>query len=231
MAPIKYQVKLSDFWRSKAIITPSNASFPTYTADFSWLISRKPTPSIVLRRVLQDNQEVTLSSEPNSSNLPPATSTEILGAVDLDLLSLSKPIYITFQDPLGTHYTSSPLWKPVEVNNKWTTNGFVLTLPRTDGEEGEGRRFCWKRTADITKEKKQNVVMRKLDWLHLKLVDEEGKTVATFVHDCSPGWNRGDFVFEEEMAGGTGLVDFERVVILSGLGVVEYVRKVAGFSW
>lgn len=106
----------------------------------------------------------------------------------------------------------------------------MVALPRADGEAGEGKKYCWKRTTDVNKGKKQNPVMRKIDWLHLKLLDEEGNSVATFIHDWVPGWNRGEFVFEETSSKGIE-AGFEKLVILSGLGVVEYVRKVSGWSW
>lgn len=69
-----------------------------------------------------------------------------------------------------------------------------------------------------------------MDWLNLKMVDVESKDiVARFVHYPWWGSKRGWFLIEE------GKVDmglgWDGVVLLSGMAVLEYMRKMSGWSY
>lgn len=102
-------------------------------------------------------------------------------------------------------------------------NGYELSI-EVDGEVGR-KKFFWKRTSDI---EGVGAVSGKLDWLHLKLVEgETGRVVATFKHNFLYGSKRGTFVVEEF----GGREDWDEIVLLSGCGVLEYLRKGTGWSW
>jgi hypothetical protein len=85
--------------------------------------------------------------------------------------------------------------------------------------------FVWKRTHDV---EERGMIMRQLDWLNLKMVERESeRVVARFVHHPWYGKKRGYFEIEE-FEGGKA---WNEVVLLSGMGVLEYLRKVSGYSW
>jgi len=69
---------------------------------------------------------------------------------------------------------------------------------------------------------------RELDYLHLKMVEREtGRVLARFKHHCWYGQKRGELEIEE-YEGGEG---WEVVVVLSGMAVLEYLRKLSGYSF
>lgn len=69
---------------------------------------------------------------------------------------------------------------------------------------------------------------RELDYLHLKMVDREtGRVVARFKHHMWYGLKRGVLDFEEFDGGDS----WEVVVVLSGMAVLEYLRKLSGYSF
>lgn len=67
-----------------------------------------------------------------------------------------------------------------------------------------------------------------LDYLHLKMVERAtGRVLARFKHHFWYGMKRG--VLEiEDYEGGPG---WEVVVVLSGMAVLEYLRKLFGYSF
>lgn len=74
------------------------------------------------------------------------------------------------------------------------------------------------------------MLKRELDYLHLKMVDREtGNVLARFKHHIWYGGKRG--VLEmEDFDGGSG-EGWEVVVVLSGMAVLEYLRKISGYSF
>lgn len=146
---------------------------------------------------------------------------EIVGTADISFNSASKPIHLC----LGNGDVASPdaIWEDIRCLNKWKTNVFEMSI---DLGESLGRRvFYWTRTHDVGD---ADVTTRKLDWLHLKLVEADGKkVVARFAHHFKLGSKRGDFELLEYEGGSR----WESVVVLSGTAVLEYLRKVSGWSW
>lgn len=204
--PKTYHVTLSDLMRTRAEIRLSGSKIPIYTCNFSYLFGSSKKHSIVLQRGLEDS----------STN----QTSPILGVVQLELSSLSRPIHLCLGNPDAN--PQSTVWETLTVTEKLKTNGFVLDID-LGGDLGR-RKFSWKRTTDVSK----SFISKKFDMMHLKMVDiESGDVVAKFSHHGLMGWTRGDFIIEQFHGGER----WEEVVLLSGMGVIEYVRKASGISW
>jgi hypothetical protein len=211
MAPHKaYTIVTSNISRTKAEATEVSSSRPTFEFEFSFfmrdLFSKTKQHSIVMRQVKS-------SSESNSS---------IIGLCDLDLVqSGSKPIHICFGDP-----DSSPndvVWESLICPGRFNAKAYELNI---ELENGARKVFGWKRTHDV---EGVSLATKKADWLNFKMVESEsGRVVARFVHHPWYGKKRGVFEIEEFEEAGK---EWHRIVVLSGMAVVEYTRKVSGWSW
>lgn len=150
---------------------------------------------------------------------PPGS--DIIGTADVSFTSVSKPIRLCLSD--GDVGSPSDTWEDIRCLRKSTMNYFELSI---DLGGSLGRRvFYWTRTQAVGD---ANVMTRKLDWLHLKLVEAGGKKVlARFAHHFKLGSKKGDFELLEYEGGSR----WESVVILSGTAVLEYLRKMSGWSW
>lgn len=103
------------------------------------------------------------------------------------------------------------------------TTGFELNV-ELGGTPGR-KVFDWKRTHDV---QGAGAVAQKVDWLNLKMVDREsGNVVARFVHHPWYGSKRGVFEIEDF----EGVEEWDKIVVLSGSAVLEYMRKISGWSW
>ena len=120
-------------------------------------------------------------------------------------------------------HPQSAVWEDIHCRKKWQTNAFELSV---DLGDDIGRKvFYWKRTTDVGD---TIVVTRRFDGLHLKLIEAGSeRVVARFVHRFAFGSKRGNFELLEYDGGSK----WESVVILSGSSVLEYLRKVSGWSW
>jgi hypothetical protein len=144
-----------------------------------------------------------------------------VGVCDISLASIRTPIHLGFGNP--DIPAGDMIWEDIRCQEKWTTNGFELNID-LGGEVGR-KKFYWKRTHDVNG---TNVAIRKLDWLHLKMVESESDAiVARFVHNPLLGSKRGNF----ELGTFNGGRDWELIVLLSGNAVLEYLRKASGWSW
>jgi hypothetical protein len=204
-----YELVTTNKRRTKAAIMTTMSPQPLYELDLSFAtkdLSKSPgAHSIVMQ----------LPGE--SATNSPTT----VGVCDLSLTSISIPIHIGLGDPETS--PSDVIWEDLKPSNKWTTNGFELSI---DLGEGLGRKiFSWKRTSA------SNGVASlagKLDHLQMKMVELNSKAVvASFHHNFLYGAKRGSFSFEEYDGGR----EWEKIVILSGCAVLEYLRKVSGWSW
>ncbi|KAG4432385.1 hypothetical protein IFR05_012135 [Cadophora sp. M221] len=216
MAPTKtFAVSLTNKTHTKAILTPSDSPTPTYELDLGWftkeLFTKSTKPSIILRS--------TSSTTASSSRPESATSDPIIGICVLPFVSLSNPIQLCFGNPESKNVT----WETIFCHEVLTSNGFELTLD-LGGHLGR-RTFDWKRTHNV---EGMGVLKSELDYLHLKMVEREtGRVLARFKHHFWYGMKRGVLEFED-YEGGPG---WEVVVVLSGMAVLEYLRKLSGYSF
>ncbi|PVH81294.1 hypothetical protein DL98DRAFT_514713 [Cadophora sp. DSE1049] len=210
-----FTVGLANRSHTKAIITPTDSTTPTYELNLSWftkeLFTKSTKQSIVMRSTAN-----TSSSKSDSSSTP---STPILGACIFPFVSLSQPIQLCFGDP----DSKSAVWESIFCRETLKSNGFELSID-LGGTLGR-RTFDWKRTHAV---EGMGAFKRELDYLHLKMVEREtGRVLARFKHHMWYGQKRG--VLEvEEYEGGDG---WEVVVVLSGMAVLEYLRKLSGYSF
>jgi len=208
-------VGLANKSHTKAIITPADSTTPSYELDLSWftkeLFTKSTKQSIVMR-----SASTTSSSTSDDSAAP---STPILGSCVLPFVSLSQPIQLCFGDP----DSKSAVWESIFCRETLKSNGFELNID-LGGTFGR-RTFDWKRTHAI---EGMGALKRELDYLHLKMVEREtGRVLARFKHHCWYGQKRGELEIEE-YEGGEG---WEVVVVLSGMAVLEYLRKLSGYSF
>ncbi|KAL2061246.1 hypothetical protein VTL71DRAFT_7519 [Oculimacula yallundae] len=213
MAPIKtFTVNLTSKSHTKAILTPSDSSTPSYELELSWLTKDLFTSS--------QKQSIVLRSTSTSSSTESESLRPIIGSCILPFISLSKPIQICLGDP----DTKSAIWETMPCRSVTKANGFELSL---DLGGAIGRRtFDWKRTSKI--DGVSGTSSKEIDPLNFKMVDREtGRVVARFVHHIWYGKKRG--VLEiGEFEGGDG---WEVIVVLSGMAVLEYSRKIYGYSF
>lgn len=203
----RYDFKLTDTFRTKASLTEGNSSTPTFELDLGWLKDdrrKKPTHGVVLRSASLSDSE-----------------SKVLGVADFSFSTLTVPIHLAFGDPDAD--PQSVVWEGMKCQNKVMTSPFELSV---DLGGTRGRRvFDWKRTHDV---ENSNIITRKMDFLNFKMVEREtDKVVARFVHSVLPGWKRGRFEIEAYDGG----EEWEKVVLLSGSAMIEYARKITGWSW
>ncbi|KAH7400271.1 hypothetical protein BKA64DRAFT_671485 [Cadophora sp. MPI-SDFR-AT-0126] len=215
MPPKTFTVGLANKSHTKATITPTDSAVPIYELDLSWftkeLFTKSTKQSIVMR-----STTYTSSSTSNSSS---ASSNPVLGACVLPFVSLSNPIQLCFGDP----NSKTAVWESIFCREKLICNGFELSID-LGGTLGR-RTFDWKRTHAV---EGMGAMKRELDFLHLKMVEREtGRVLARFKHHLWYGQKRG-LLEIEEYEGGEG---WEFVVILSGMAVLEYLRKLSGYSF
>ncbi|KAH7116779.1 hypothetical protein B0J11DRAFT_583493 [Dendryphion nanum] len=215
-----YTLTTTNKRRTLAELSDEATSQPLYTLDLSFvtqdmLPSKENKHSITMRAA---TTSPTTTTTPSDSSSP--TPSSILGTCIFSLSSWATPIHLCIGDPISSPTTA--LWEDLRCRSQWETNAFELSL---DSGDSSGRKlFVWKRTADI---EGQGRVKAKLDWLHLKLVEgESGAVVAGFRHNFLYGRKRGVFWVEGEAG-----EEWVRVVLLSGVAVLEYLRKMSGWSW
>ena len=217
----QYSLTATSISRCKASLKAQNFQGPDFECTFSFMIKdlgskRKQKHSVVL-------QSVSTSSSETSS---------VIGIGDIDLVAVSAPIHICFGDPdlppadiQEETPSASVVWESMRCQDRAKLRGYELSI---DLGPSIGRKtFIWKRTHVG---EHIGPVAKKLDFLNLKMEDiETGRVVARFAHHPWVGWKRGQFEIVED--GGYG--DSERwveIVLLSGLTMLEYMRKVGGWS-
>ncbi|THY91521.1 hypothetical protein D6C92_06238 [Aureobasidium pullulans] len=210
MASIKsYELVTTNLKRTKAELRQNDGT-PTYEVDLSFATTD------CVRSTHPDRHAIVLAT-PSSSDAIQTT----LGTCDFTFRSMTTPIHLGFGNPADK--VDAMIWEDMHVREKMRQSGFELTI---DLGGTIGRKvFDWKRTHDITT---QSALGKKLDTLHLKMVERDTDTVvARFVHHFMFGSKRGTFELEQYEGGS----DWERTVLLSGLAVLEYMRKSQGWSW
>lgn len=211
MAPIKsYELVTTNSKRIKAEVRDSDGT-ALYEVDFSFVTAD-------LRSAKPGRHSIVFQT-PSSST---TNTQQVLGFCDFTFSSLSAPIHLGFGDSVASPDTV--LYEDILVRQVVKQSGFELSID-LGGNIGR-KTFDWKRTHDI---ENMSALSRKLDFLHMKMVERDsGAVVAKFAHNCDLfGHKRGDFTFEEYNGGS----DWDRVVLLSGLAVLEYLRKSQGWSW
>lgn len=210
MAPSKaYELVTTNFKRTRAELREEGSANPAYELEFSFaladLMSSKPGRHAITLRTPSSNHGATPT---------------VLGSCDFTFSSLSTPIHLAFGD-----LASSPdtvVYEDVHQRNKWALSDFELCVD-LGGSIGR-KTFDWRRTHDV---EGKSTLGKKLDVLHLKMTDRDTDTVvARFIHHFSMGSKRGRLEFDEYDGG----PDWDRIVILSGLATLEYMRKAQGWS-
>jgi hypothetical protein len=142
------------------------------------------------------------------------THTSVLGTVDMSLIS--STIKLSFGDP----DTSTVVFEVMSPKSALYGNDFTFSV---EMEDGARREFMWVRSPDFVETVGPGTV--KEDWLHMKLLDKStSRVLALFKHHYT-GWSkRGIFEIDEEARMLEG-DDWDGVVVLSGLGVFEYLRQ------
>jgi hypothetical protein len=209
MAPVKtLDLVTTNLKRTKAELRQEDGT-PIYSVDFSFVTTD-------LRSAKPGRHSIVLQA-PSSSTTP-----TVLGTCDFGFFSsLRTPIHLGFGDPELNPDTI--VWEDMRTNEVAKTSNFELSID-LGGDIGR-KVFEWRRTHDV---ENQSSLVKKLDLLHLKLIDQETEmVVARFVHNFMLGSKKGTFEFEE-FEGGS---DWTRVVVLSGMAAQEYTRKMLGYSW
>ncbi|KAG9514569.1 hypothetical protein KCU93_g9744, partial [Aureobasidium melanogenum] len=219
MAPIKtYEMVTTNLKRTKAELRDINNGSAIYEVDLSFATTD-------LRSSKPGRHGIVLQT--------PSPSNQVLGTCDFTFGSPSTPIHLGFGDSVASPDTV--VWE--DMQGRGTDSMFTYTtyttLAKQSGFEigidlggSIGRKvFDWKRTSAV---ENKSTLSQKMDGLHLKMVEREtGVVVARFVHNFMFGSKRGTFEFEE-FDGGS---NWDSVVLLSGLAVLEYMRKSQGWSW
>ncbi|KAK6001338.1 hypothetical protein QM012_002669 [Aureobasidium pullulans] len=209
MAPIKtYEMVTTNLKRTKAELRDTNNGTAAYQVDLSFATTD-------LRSAKPGRHAIVLQTQ--------SPSNQVLGTCDFSFGSLSTPIHLGFGDSVA--FPDAVVWEDMYVRDIAMQSDFEIGV---DLGASIGRKFfAWKRTSTVAN---KSALSRNLDLLHLKMVEREtGMVVARFVHNFMFGSKRGTFELEEsEVHGGS---DWERVVLLSGLAVLEYMRKSQGWSW
>lgn len=205
MASVKtYELITTNLKRTKAELRDSNGT-AHYEVDLSFVTtdmrSTKPGRHAII--------------------LQTSSTQQILGTCDFAFSSLSTPIHLCFGDAATSPDTVT--YEDIHIREIAKQSGFELSI---DLGGTIGRKvFDWKRTSEVDG---KSTLSRKMDTLHLKMVEKESQeVVARFAHNYTFGSKRGDFHFEAYEGGS----DWDRVVLLSGLAVLEYMRKSQGWSW
>lgn len=211
MAPVKsYELVTTNFKRTKAEIRDSNGT-AHYEVDLSFVTTD-------MRSTKPGRHSIILQT-PSSAT---SNNQQVLGFCDFTFSSLSAPIHLGFGDSVASPDTVT--YEDIHIRQVVKQSGFELSID-LGGNIGR-RTFDWKRTHDV---ENVSAISRKIDFLHLKMVDRDsGAVVARFAHKLDVfGSKRGDFVFKDYDGGS----DWDRIVLLSGLAVLEYARKSQGWSW
>lgn len=210
MAPIKsYELVTTNLKRTKAELRDGNGT-AAYEVDLSFTTTD-------MRSVKPGRHGIVLQT-PSSST---ASNQQMLGFCDFAFSSMTYPIHLGFGDSVASPDTV--VWEDIHIREVVKQSGFELSI---DLSEGIGRKvFDWKRTSEV---ESKSILSKKMDFLHLKMVERDSQeVVARFAHNFMFGSKRGTFEFEE-FEGGS---DWEKIVLLSGLAVLEYMRKSQGWSW
>ncbi|CAD0094014.1 unnamed protein product [Aureobasidium vineae] len=208
MAPIKsYEMVTTNLKRTKAELRDVSTGTAAYEVDLSFTTTD-------MRSAKPGRHGIVLQT-------PSSSDHQVLGTCDFSFSSTTTPIHLGFGDPVSSPETV--IWEDMHIREVLKQSGFELSID-LGGDIGRNV-FQWKRTAEI---ESKSTLSQKMDWLHLKMVEvESGAVVARFVHNFMFGSKRGTFELEE-FEGGS---DWDRVVLLGGLAVLEYMRKSQGWSW
>ncbi|KAJ9622256.1 hypothetical protein H2203_006474 [Taxawa tesnikishii (nom. ined.)] len=205
MAPANlYELTTTNKKRTKAIVKPSNTPSPIFDLDLSWCM-RDLSPKKGQHSIVMRS----LSSPSSTSEVSGNGDAPVIGTCDLSFKSLSNPIHLGLGDPESA--PESVIREDLRCTKKWMTNGFELSVDLGRGRGGSAGNPA-----------------RMFDWLHLKMVEQGSqRVVARFVHNPLWGCKRGVFELEEYDGG----QDWDKIVILSGSAVLEYLRKMSGYSY
>ncbi|CAD0112407.1 unnamed protein product [Aureobasidium uvarum] len=211
MAPIKsFEMVTTNLKRTKAELRDVNSGTSAYEVDLSFTTTD-------MRSAKPGRHGIVLQTPSSSTN----SNQQVLGTCDFSFSSTTTPIHLGFGDPVSS--PESVTWEDMHIREIVKQSGFELSID-LGGDIGR-KVFQWKRTAEV---ESKSALSQKMDWLHLKMVEvESGAVVARFVHNFMFGSKRGTFEFEQFEGGG----DWDRVAVLSGLAVLEYMRKSQGWSW
>ncbi|KAI4724063.1 hypothetical protein E4T49_08193 [Aureobasidium sp. EXF-10728] len=211
MAPIKsYEMVTTNLKRTKAELIDASNNTAAYEVDLSFTTTD-------MRSAKPGRHGIVLLTPSSSSH----SNHQVLGTCDFSFSSTTKPIHLGFGDPVSS--PEAVIWEDMHIREVIKQSGFELNID-LGGHIGR-KVFQWKRTTEV---ESKSTLSQKVDWLHLKMVEvESGAVVARFVHNFMFGSKRGTFEIEE-FEGGS---DWDRVVLLSGLAVLEYMRKSQGWSW
>lgn len=207
MAPIKsYEMVTTNLKRTKAELRDTRNGAAMYQLDMSFALRD-------LRASKPGRHAIVLQT--------PSPSNQVLGTCDFTFGSLSTPIHLGFGDPVTSPDTV--VWEHIYIREIVRQSDFEIGVD-LGGDIGR-KTFYWKRTTAV---ENKSSLSQQMDWLHLKMVERDtGIVVAKFVHNFMFGRKRGTWEIQE-FEGGS---DWDRVVLLSGLAVLEYMRKSWGYSW
>ena len=210
MAPIKsYELVTTNLKRTKAELRDSNGT-AAYEVDLSFTTTD-------MRSVKPGRHGIILQTPSSAS----ASSQQILGTCDFAISSFSTPIHLGFGDTVASPDTV--VWEDIHIREIAKQSGFELGID-LGGDIGR-KVFDWKRTSEI---ESKSTLSKKMDFLHLKMVERDSQVVvARFAHNFMFGSKRGSFELEEFDGG----KQWDSIVLLSGLAVLEYMRKSQGWSW
>jgi hypothetical protein len=197
----KYEIVTEGILRNKAHIIPMNSS--------GLASQSKNCPKFTLFIPVFTAHKHTMTLHSGAD-----TSTPILGTVDMSLIS--STIKLTFGSPGSV----TAVFEVMSPKSALYGNDFTFSVEMGDGARKE---FMWVRSADFVEA--VGFGTAKEDWLHMKLVDKSTSRVLVLFKHHYTGWSkRGTFEIDEEARVLDG-DDWDRVVVLSGLGVFEYLRQ------
>jgi hypothetical protein len=210
MAPIKsYELITTNLKRTKAELRDSNGT-AAYEVDLSFTTTD-------MRSVKPGRHGIVLRTPSSSST----SNQQVLGTCDFAFSSMTTPIHLGFGDAVAAPETV--VWEDIHIREVAKQSGFELSID-LGGDIGR-KVFDWKRTSEV---ESKSTLSKKMDFLHLKMVERDSQeVVARFAHNFMFGSKRGTFEFEQFEGGN----DWNQVVFLSGLAVLEYMRKSQGWSW
>jgi hypothetical protein len=194
----KYEVVMKDILRNKAHIVPINSGLASQPISI-------PKFTLSIPVFTAHKHTMTLHSGFD-------THTPVLGTVDMSLISSTIKLY--FGKP------ATVVWEVMSPKSALYGNDFTFSVEIGDGARKE---FMWVRSPDFVETVGPGTA--KEDWLHMKLLDKStSRVLALFKHHYT-GWSkRGMFEIDEEARMLEG-DDWDGVVVLSGLGVFEYLRQ------
>ena len=132
----------------------------------------------------------------------------VVGACRISMVS--RDIKLAFGDPADD---ANVVWEELRHESFFKINHKSLSvqMPLT----GERQEFEWRGTHEV------KGFWKKVDGYHLKLVDKAtGDLVARFIHDLESRSTCGVFEMKRDLGGD----EWDRIVILSGLGMLQFLK-------